>query len=234
MRPYGVSGAVCSTSQVLELTLFLLANILLAVSCLLYAFVYFGAHHMAEQVWPYLAMVSVLIPVLLAFLHPKIFYGVINRVLRRLRKPEITEKLSAFEIVGLLFWSMLGLLVQSLAIWLILSVPLGLPLAKWWMVAGAYSLAWCGGFLAFWAPGGLGVREFIFVFAMLYALPGGLRKKLNYNRGQLQALLGFLGILLRLWATTGELILAFIAYAADIRRALGRPDAPGRQREAAA
>ena len=56
----------------------------------------------------------------------EIFYGVIDRVLRRLRKPLITEKLSAFEIVGLLFWSMLGLLVQSLAIWLILSVPLGL------------------------------------------------------------------------------------------------------------
>ena len=34
IKPYGVSGTVCSTSQVLELTIFLLANVLLAVGCL--------------------------------------------------------------------------------------------------------------------------------------------------------------------------------------------------------
>ena len=231
VRPYGVSAAVCSTSQVLELTIFLLANILMAVSCLLYAFVYFGAHHMAEQVRPYLSLVSVLIPVLLAFVHPTICYGVINCVLRRLKKPQITEKLSAVEIIGLLLWAMLGVLVQSLAIWMIISAPLGLPLAKWWMVAGAYCLAWCGGFLAFWAPGGLGVREFIFVFAMLFALPESVRKGFT-DRDQLRAFLGFLGILLRLWATAGELLLTSIAYTVDFKGALGKPDAPGRTRVA--
>ncbi|HEX4797475.1 MAG TPA: hypothetical protein VH370_27020, partial [Humisphaera sp.] len=34
-RPYGVSSGVCSTSQILELILFLLANLLVAMTCLL-------------------------------------------------------------------------------------------------------------------------------------------------------------------------------------------------------
>jgi hypothetical protein len=39
-------------------------------------------------------------------------------------------------------------------------------------------------------------------------------------------------VLLRLWATSGEVILAALAYAFDYRGALGRPDAPGRVRPA--
>ena len=35
-RPYGVSSGVCSTSQILELILFLLANLLVAMTCLLW------------------------------------------------------------------------------------------------------------------------------------------------------------------------------------------------------
>lgn len=227
VRPYGISATVCSTSQVLELTIFLLANVLMAVGCLLYAYVYFGAHHMAEQVRPYMVLVAALIPLLLAFLHPRVFYGAINRVLRKLNKPEISGQFSAAEIFKLLAWSMLGLVVQSFAIWLVVSTPLQLEAAKWWLVAGAYCLAWCGGFLAFWAPGGLGVREFIFVFALLFALPPGPRSMFS-NRAELQAFLGFLGILLRLWATAGELILSGLAHAADFRGAIGRADAPGR------
>jgi hypothetical protein len=73
----------------------------------------------------------------------------------------------------------------------------------------------------------LGVREFVFVTAMMFALPKQVRATFN-DRDALFAFLAFLGILLRLWATAGELILTGIAYALDYRGALGRPDAPGR------
>jgi hypothetical protein len=122
-----------------------------------------------------------------------------------------------------------GLLFQSFAIWFVVSQPLGgLQMAKWWVVAGSYCLAWVAGFLAFWAPGGLGVRELVFVAAMEVALPPQTRAQLADPLTR-AGVLAFLSVLLRLWATAGEMILAAVAYAADYRGAIGDPGAPGRQ-----
>lgn len=223
VRPYGVSGSVCSASQILELALFLLANILMAVGCL----VWLGTKTFHGIAHTWLLGSMLLIPVLLVLVHPKIFYAITNRVMRRLGKPEIVRKLRFRALCVLLVWNVLGLAWQSLAIWLIVSRPLGLQFTKWWVVAGAYSLAWCAGFLAVWAPGGIGVRELVFVTAMEIALPLPVRRHFADPK-ILLGFLAFLSVLLRIWATTGELILAGLAYAFDYRGALGRPDASGR------
>lgn len=222
VRRYGVSGSVCSASQVLELVLFLLANIVLAVSCL----VWLGhklLHGVASQ---WLIAAAAMIPVLFVLVHPKVFYPLANRVMARLGKPAIGRRLRFRELCGMLLWAWLGLVWQSLAIWLVVSGPLQLQFTKWWVVAGAYSLAWCAGFLAVWAPGGLGVRELVFVTAMDLALPPAVRHTFSDPK-VLLGFLAFLSVLLRLWATAGELILAGFAYCFDYRGALGRPDAPG-------
>jgi len=159
--------------------------------------------------------------VLLVLLHPRIFYGLTNRLLRKIGKPQIVTRLSGRALIGLVAWAVLGLLWQSFALWLITSGPLGLKLAWWWMVAGAYCLAWCAGFLAIFSPGGIGVREFVLVVTMLVILPLPVREKF-VDPQAMKAFLAFLSVLLRLWATSGELILAAIAYAADYRGALGR------------
>jgi uncharacterized membrane protein YbhN (UPF0104 family) len=107
--------------------------------------------------------------------------------------------------------------------------PLHLKLDWWWVLAGAYCLAWTAGFLAIWAPGGIGVRELVFVTAMHLALPEPVRESFaSEHRDVLLGLLAFLSILLRVWATLGELLLAAVAYWLDLRGALGFPDAPGR------
>ena len=223
VRPYGVRGSVCSASQVLELTIFLLANVLLAVGCLVW--LGYKTFHGAVQNWLFSA--TVLIPILLILLYPRVFYGITNRVMRRIGKPPILRRLRFRQLCGLLVWNVLGLVWQSLAIWLIVSRPLGLQFTKWWVVAGAYCLAWCAGFLAFWAPGGIGVRELVFVTAMEIALPPRVRATFN-DPAVLLGFLAFLSVLLRMWATAGELVLAGFAYLFDYRGALGRADAPGR------
>ncbi len=223
VRPYGVSGAACSASQVLELIIFLLANVLVAVTCL----AWFGFKQMHHTARGWLICAIVLVPILLFLIHPRVFYGAMNGVLRKLGKPLVERKLRFRILAGLLGWAIVGLLWQSLAIWLITTGPLGLKLAKWWVVAGAYCLAWCAGFLAFWAPGGLGVREAVFVFAMQVALPAPARAQFDDPK-VLLGFLAFLSVLLRIWATAGELLLAGIGYAADFRGAVGRADAPGR------
>jgi hypothetical protein len=242
VRPYGVSGSVCTITQVLELSIFLLANMLVAVSCMLY----FGIKKLDGTAQNWLVAAGALVPVLLFLLHTKVFYGIINSIMRRRGKPPIVQRLRGYMLVGMLFWNILGLLWQSIAIFIILKEPLGLKWDWWWVVAGAYCLAWCAGFLAFWAPGGIGVREVVFIGAMHVILPERVRELfLQVDAGgaggvvaaasspgtfppALLALLAFLSVLLRLWATAGELILASAAYALDFRGALGAPDAPGR------
>jgi hypothetical protein len=220
VRPYGVSGSVCGITQILELAIFLLANIFVALACLLY----FGIKNLdgAARGWLYVA--AALVPALLLLLHTRVFYGIVNGIMQRLGKPRIVQRLRGYMLVGLLLWNILGLLWQSLAIFIIVQQPLALKTDWWWVVAGAYCLAWVAGFLAFWAPGGIGVREIVFIGAMRVILPQSI---LNSTQG-LEGLLGLLAVLLRLWATAGELMVASVAYGLDLRGALGYPDAPGR------
>ena len=221
IKPYGVTGSICSTSQILELVVFLLANILVAIACLLWL-----AGKMNHEIRPLFWSAMALVPVLLLILHPRIFYGVVNRIMRRLGKPQLPEYVRKREMLLLGVWAIFGLLWQSIAIWVVVHQPLGLQFTKWWVVAGAYCLAWTAGFLAFWAPGGLGVREAVLVLALELAVPPAVRAQIADEQTRF-ALFALIGVLLRLWATAGELLLTAIAYALDYKGALGRPDATG-------
>jgi glycosyltransferase 2 family protein len=222
IKPYGIRGSVCTVSQILELSIFLLANLILAVACLLY----FGIKQIQGPARFWLIASSALVPILALALHPRIFYPVADTIMRYLGKPPLTRHVSFRSLVGTLAWNFIGLLWQSIAVFLITRDALQLKHDWWWIIAGAYSLAWCAGFLAFWAPGGIGVRELVFVTAMQLALPNAVRQ--NLQPQTLAVFLASLSILLRLWTTTGELLLATVAWFADYRGALGRPDAPGR------
>jgi hypothetical protein len=224
-KPYGIPKEIVVTSQILEICIFLFANVLLAGSCLLYFGQKFDAHAR-----PWFITALVLVPTLALLLHPKIFYGAANRVLSWIGKPPIVKRLRGRKLVQLLFWMILGLLGQSLCVFLIVSRVL--PEFKpdwWWVMAGAYCLAWCAGFLAFWAPGGLGVREFIFVATMRVIMPRHVKEQFN-DPATLKALLVLLGFLLRLWTIIGELLLTIVAYAWDFRGAINDPNAPGREK----
>jgi len=159
--------------------------------------------------------------------NPRIFYGIVNRVMHAIQKPAITQRPRGYKLFGLLGWAVVGLAWQSVAVFLLVRGPLELEWSKLWAVAGSYCLAWCAGFLAFWAPGGLGVRELVFMTAMMLFLPQSVREHFT-NPEALVGLLAFLSVLLRLWTVAGELLLASLAYAFDFRGAIGRVDAPGR------
>ena len=71
-----------------------------------------------------------------------------------------------------------------------------------------------------WAAGGLGVRELVFMAALSAGLPPAVRAQFNDPK-VLLGFLAFLSVLLRLWATVGELMLAAAAAVADPRGWLG-------------
>jgi uncharacterized membrane protein YbhN (UPF0104 family) len=222
-KPYGIAGSVCSTSQILELSIFTLANLLLAIGCLMW--LGWKTFHGTALNW--LIGALILAPALLCLVHPRIFFPITNAVMKRLGKPTLGRPMRFRVLAGMLLWNILGLIWQSMAIWLIVSGPLQLQFTKWWVVAGAYSLAWSAGFLAFWAPGGLGVREIVFIAAMDAAMPPAVRKHFADPAVRV-GFLAFLSVLLRIWATLGELTLAGIAFLADYQGAMDRPNAPGR------
>ena len=228
VRPYGVSGPISSTSQILEIFTFLLGNVLMASVCLLY----FGVRRDVDgsaRAWLFTAMA--LVPLLAFVLHPKVFYALVNRVLVSINKPTITQRLPGSRLVILLAWVLLGLLWQSLAVWLITHDVLGLELENWWVVAGAYSLAWVAGFFAIWTPGGIGVREVVFMTVMMVVLPQHVKEIYAHSPKELTAFLAFLSVLLRLWATAGELVLAVVSLTLDFPGAMGDAEAMGRVRE---
>lgn len=211
LKPWGVSGSVSSTVQVLELTLFLLANVLLAVICLLW----FGIKQLEPpaETWLYVAMG--LVPLLSLIVHPKVYYTVVNTILGRIGKPLIVQRLSGGRMVALLVWTCVGLLFQCAGVFIVAAAPLDLPVAKWWVVAGAYSLAWCAGFLAIFSSAGLGVREVVFTGIMMLILPDAVRE--SFDRGALLGLMAMISFLLRLWTIVGELILTAAATIMDLR-----------------
>ena len=168
-------------------------------------------------------------PTLAALLHPRIFYGITNRILEKIGKPPITKRLRGWKLVKLLGYIILGLIWQSLAVFLIAQPILGLKPDWWWMIAAAYCLGWIAGFLAFWAPAGLGPREWVFAAVMMVLVPQQVRDELFHNdTAAFTATVYFLGFLLRLWTVTGEMILWGASLLIDYRGTLNRADAPGR------
>ena len=98
IKPYGVSGSICSTSQVLELIVFMLANIILAVACLLW----FGFKEVQGDARWWLIGVMALLPTLGLLLHPSIFYALMNRIIRTFKRPPLETRVPAKTLVGLL------------------------------------------------------------------------------------------------------------------------------------
>jgi len=230
-RPYGLSTSVSSASQLLELAIFMLANVLVALACLGAAG--FRKFPGDERKYVYIALAFV--PILLTLIHPRIFYGVLNKILGRLGKPAVEPALRKRSLAVVVLWNVLGLLWQSLAIWILTYTVMDMPIDKWYVTAGAYCLAWTIGFsLGFFSPGGIGIRELVFIQTLRFMLSDRWVDAHFRDPAMVPAFLGFLGVLLRLWAMTGELMFAAATYVADYAGARNRPDAPGRVRPAGA
>lgn len=217
VKPYGVSATECAASQVLELVIFLLANILVGVVCLLF----FGVRnvHGAARAW--MLGLTAMTPLLVLIIHPRVFYGILDAVMRRRKKPAVAQRLSGAQLGRLLALAVVGLLWQNLAVFLIVAHPLGLAWAKWYVVSGAYCLAWCAGFLVITAPGGIGIREAVLAAALTFALPASARQRFP-DQASFISFIAFLTVVLRLWTIAGEAIVTGAAYVMDYRGALGK------------
>jgi glycosyltransferase 2 family protein len=155
-RRGGVPGAVAYGSTVLSLGLTYLAAVLTALGALLA-----GAGGGAAVTWQ---PVIALLPIGVLALHPRVVQSALQ-VLRRVSKRDLAVPVPPWR-------TSVSLLVQHVPAWLavgsatwIVALALGAEGAELRNVLFATALSWVVGFLAVPVPGGIGVREAVFVAA---------------------------------------------------------------------
>ncbi|GII75422.1 membrane protein [Sphaerisporangium rufum] len=128
----------------------------------------FAGESVARYAW-----LLLLLPVLVAGLHPRVVNAVLGLGLRLVRRPPLERPLSRRGVLaaaGWAFagWAAYGVHLALLAAGLGATGPRALALS-----AGAFALAWCLGFVVVVAPAGAGVREVAMVAALAPVLDGG-------------------------------------------------------------
>ena len=246
-RRYGPSGVQANVAHRLENTLTLFAALVIGAS----AFWIVGYVRLPHGFRPLLVAVAAASPLLLVLTVPGVFYRMLppQTGLWRRDPGRVTSgptRLRGPWLLALLVWLGLGLVWQGLAVWLLVGPPLqssGRP----WLIVGAWCVGWAVGHLSPWSPGGIGVREVVFVAALSVLLPQALRDDFAATtppisldflsfvdpltptlRLHLQAwqdvwwaFLFFLALLLRLATTAAELLLAVAATMLDWRGMIG-------------
>ena len=183
-RAEGLSAMDAAASSVLNHVLVLLAGGVVGLA--LFPASLAGRFEYLLQ-WTWLAA-----PLLLVFLHPGLLNRLLDLAARLAGKPPMTRKL---RFRDLLVWFVLNALVwlgYGLCFhWFILSVIPSAGLA-WADSAGIYAVGYIIGFLVLIAPGGIGVREFMFT--------GLLTASLGSVAATVVALVS------RIWLTLAELV----------------------------
>ncbi len=124
----------------------------------------------ARQYWWVLALV----PFVLGALHPRVLTTALNLALRLAHKEPLERAISLPGLVRALAWTVLGWLLLGTMTWLLVADIHRGGLADYLPAAAAYLLAWAVGFIAIFAPGGIGVRE-VAMAAALAPLMGGVQ-----------------------------------------------------------
>lgn len=123
-----------------------------------------GAH-------PAYALLLLLLPVALVFLHPRPLNAALSLALRVTRRPPMEQPLSGRGVLRVAAWSLGFWVVAGLHVWL-LCVALGAPPARTLPVAlGGFALAFCVGPLLVVLPAGAGVREAVLTVLLATVLP---------------------------------------------------------------
>ncbi len=197
---YGVSRPVAFASMTIELITKLAAGMLVFSASLL-----FWRDFGAIGSLPYGPLVDILgsasIFALLVILHPRVLNGLLNLVLRLLKRNPVQLAVRYSDILLVtLAWCASWLVAGCAFYVLLLALWPGAPLVALPICIGIYALAWDIGFVSFITPSGLGFREAAIVglFALALPLPFGLAT--------------VIALLSRFVSTIAEVICVSIAY----------------------
>ena len=102
----------------------------------------------------------------LIILHPRLYVGILNRCLRLLKRPTIEATLGRGVMAALLLGMCMFVLLYAAGSVGMVQGVVELPTATLPAVAGSICIANTIGFLAIFAPGGIGVREGVLLLTL--------------------------------------------------------------------
>jgi uncharacterized membrane protein YbhN (UPF0104 family) len=153
--------------------------------------------------------------VLFIGLHPRILNGVLNRLLRRIKREPIQLTLRYSDILFItLAWCASWFVAGTAFYVLLLALWPATPFVAWPICIGIYAIAWDIGFVSFITPSGLGIREaaIVALFALALPLPTGLAS--------------IMALLSRLVSTIAEVVCVSIAYLSGGKQELSTQHEP--------
>ena len=197
---YGVSRPVAFASMAIELITKLAAGILVFSVSLLF-WQDFGklGSLLHGSLLDILGIASII--ALFIGLHPRILNGVLNWALLRMKREPIQLTLCYSDILFItLAWCASWIVAGTAFYVLLLALWPAAPIVAWPICIGIYAIAWDIGFVSFFTPSGLGIREaaIVALFALALPLPTGLAS--------------IMALLSRLVSTLAEAVCVSIAY----------------------
>jgi glycosyltransferase 2 family protein len=201
----GMRPQTCTLSTIVENALYMVSGGLVGMTAIVHivAGLEGDAAAFRPMIWP--ATIA-LVLALLAACYPPVFYTLVNRILRGMKKPEVPKAeqmgLGTFSlaIIGFLPCWLLG----GLALWATTQCVHAVPIADAWWFSGAFALSVIIGMASF-LPGGAGIREAVIGAAVLMELRDSMP-----NHPKALVLAGIVAILLRIFQLIAELMLGIV------------------------
>jgi glycosyltransferase 2 family protein len=161
--------------------------------------------------YPLLRQLRWLAPLVLAAVHPVVIRTLVGLLGRLSRRATVGWNGSWLQGIALLLLATVLWLAYGVAFFLFLSAFVALPLSLLPAVTAIHALAFLVGYIAFFAPAGLGFKDAALTLLLAGLLPSSVAASL--------------AVLARLWSIAGELLPAVALLPAGLRR--GGRSAPG-------
>jgi hypothetical protein len=132
---------------------------------------YFLISHPDLQGQPLRWAILLLIPLLIALLHPRIFGPLANRVLRSFGREPLPEVMSLRGVIAVMVFYTLNWGVIALGIWCVARSVSGISASDILVVGSAQAFGYVAALVTLVAPAGLGIRDAAFAWAVKVAAP---------------------------------------------------------------
>lgn len=199
---YGVPGVPVAGSIALET---LLRNMMAAVLAAL------GLYQVGAGM-NYMWGLAILVLISAVFAQPRVFHAIGDWVLRKLKRPQLPDRLTGPQVAMLLFYYFAYWVIQCGAFFLMARSTLGAELGALPLLSSALLASQLGSTLAVFAPVGLGAAEF--TMAGVLALTGGIVSPY------------VLALMMRVWRTVFELLQIGIVWLIPLPPPADEADAP--------
>nr|WP_194309123.1 lysylphosphatidylglycerol synthase domain-containing protein [Flaviflexus huanghaiensis] len=165
----GADYNISRRRSVTVLLMSMLVSVLTGLGLASIAFL-FGPSDLIDTYW----WVLLVIPVLLVILYPPVLNVFVNRGLTLLKRDGIEKPFSGRAIAVAAALGAASWMLAGLQVWIILTGLGNDPSPQTYLLTmGGYALAWAVGFLVFFVPAGVGVREVVLGASLAGLVPAG-------------------------------------------------------------